>query len=128
MYTTIDTVTSRKDKEDVDVKVTVKSRTRVSAWGKKNGTKVSGVFEDTTGKIDFVGWDGVTKYMDANLFEGKTVVIRKVRIKACQTSYTRTRKDVQLLFTNQTTVEPTEEGVLKCPVVITPLCDLAGLD
>lgn len=128
-FTRLDFISSNDDKEDINVRVTVKSLGKAITWskGQKNGRRLTGVFEDKTGKIDLIGWNAVTKYMEEKLKVGLTYNVRRIKVKSCSPAFSKLSKDVQLSFTEKTTIEETDLGVLTCPVLVTPNKDSADI-
>jgi DNA polymerase III alpha subunit len=126
-YTNLVNINKEREKEDISIEVTVKVKDKVTKYG-LDGHRLTGLFEDGSDKIDFICWKDMVNYVDANLQQGNTYIVKNIRIKRCSKMYTKTSKDVQLLFTNNTTISRSEMGPLHCPIQLTKILYLKLAD
>ena len=98
---------------DISVDVTVYSVGKPTPYGKGMGQKVTGVVNDSTGKIDFISWNDCVEIVREHLQEGRRVTMKNVRVKTAKAQFFTTSSGMQLLITKSTTFEEVN-GQIKC--------------
>ena len=98
----------------------------IKTWGKtKSGRKLTGILCDDSGKMDFIAWNDDVDTIDTSIHKDKTYQIEDEKIKEClqrfSKRFSKTNKNVQIVFTRNTKITEKVQEPMQCPLNITPL-------
>jgi len=91
----------------LNLTVTVKSKSPLKSWTKSKavGNILKGMMEDTSGTIDFVGWNENAARIDQDLIVNKTYRITNAKTVAAKAQYTTRKHKYQVLLEKETVIE-----------------------